>query len=129
VQQVKDNKANAPSAFSILLDDQDMLACFIDFPAIDHEHPFAPDCDRTLNAQNEDATSMQSLASKPNQHGRCQMSPTANLICHIPGPNQPFKTCMPDAMLNDIMQVCHLALNHVRTTRLRNSTALHFYHP
>jgi hypothetical protein len=41
------------------VDDQDMLECFLDFPAISPQHPFALD----------HATSNQSFASKPNQHG------------------------------------------------------------
>jgi hypothetical protein len=90
-----------------------MLECFLNFPAVDHEHPFALDCDCTANARNEEATSMQSLASKPNRHGQCKMSPTANLICCIPGPNQPFKTRTPDAALNDVMQFCHFGVTPV----------------
>jgi hypothetical protein len=116
------------SAFSILLDDQDVLECFLIYPAVDVDHPFALDFDTIAQAQNEDATLLQSLASKPN-FGRLQMSEDANLICYIPGPNQPFKVCIPDALLNDIIHFYHLALNHTGITCLHDTITLHFSHP
>jgi hypothetical protein len=89
-QTVANNKeSNAPSALSILVDDQDMLECFLDFPAISPQHPFALD----------HATSNQSFASKPNQHGRFQMTPAANLMlrfwpCSSAIQNMPSRCCV-----------------------------------
>jgi hypothetical protein len=76
-------------------------------------------------AQNEDAALLQSLASKP-IFSRLQMTKDANLICYIPGPNQPFKVCIPDALLNDIIHFYHLTLNHIGMTHLFNTITLHF---
>ena len=46
-----------------------------------------------------------------------------NLIYYIPpGPDQPFKICIPDALLNYAIRLYHLALNHVGTTRLRDQS-------
>ena len=120
---------NAATAFSILCDDQDMLECFLNYPAVDEQHPFALDYDTIAQAQNEDAALLQSLASKPNQFGRFQMSDNANLICYIPGPDLPVKICIPDALLNTIIHFYHLALNHIGITRLRDTIAQHFIHP
>ena len=48
----------------------------------------------------------------------------------VPGPNEPFKTrAPPSAMTDDVIPFCHLALNHIGTTRLRNAIAFHFCHP
>jgi hypothetical protein len=57
------------------------------------------------------------------------MSENANLICYVPGPNLPFKMCIPDALLDTIIRFYHLVLNHIGMTRLRNAVAQHFYHP
>ena len=106
-----------------------MLECFLNYPAVDVQHPFALNYEYIAQAQDQDAVLIQSLASKPTQYGRYQMSPDANLICYLPGPDQPFKICIPDALLNDIIRFYHMALNHVGITRLTSTIATHFYHP
>ena len=55
----------------------------------------------------------------------------AYLLSIVPGPDQPFKICIPDALLNNnIIIFYHLALNHVEITRLTNTAiAMYFYHP
>ena len=95
-----------------------MLECFLNYPAVTEEHPFALDYQTIAEAQINDAALLQSLASKPNQFGRFLMNQEANIICYIPGPNQPFKICIPDAMLDNIIRFYYLALNHIGITRL-----------
>ena len=90
-----------------------MLECFLNYPAVTEEHPFALDYQTIAEAQINDAALLQSLASKPNQFGRFLMNQEANIICHIPGPNQPFKICIFDAMLDNIIRFYHLALNRL----------------
>jgi hypothetical protein len=124
-----DEDTFAASAFSILCDDDDMLQCFLNYPAVDAEHPFALDYDTIATAQNHDAAIQLSLASRPQSFGTLNMSEGVNIVCYIPGPDQPFKICIPDAMLNDVIRFYHLALNHIGITRLRDTIALHFYHP
>jgi transposase InsO family protein len=119
---------DADTSFSILCDDQDMMDCFLNYPDVDEQHPFALDYDTIAQAQNNDVALLQSLASKPTQFGRFQMSENANLICYIPGPNLPFKICIPDALLDTIIRFYHLVLNHIGMTRLRDTIAQHFYH-
>jgi hypothetical protein len=58
------------TSFSILCDDNDMLQCFLNYPAVNEEHPFALDYNTITQAQNQDAALLQSLASKPNSFGR-----------------------------------------------------------
>jgi hypothetical protein len=113
----------------LLIDDEDMLECFLNYPEVDEQHPFALDYETIAQAQNNNVASLQSLASKPTKFGRFQMSENANLICYIPGPNLPFKTCIPDALLDTVIRFYHLVLNHIGMTRLRDTIPQHFYHP
>jgi hypothetical protein len=101
-----------------------MLQCFLNCPGVSEEHPFALDCDAVATAQSQDAAVLLGLASRPQSFGRFEMSEGANIVCHAPGPDQPFKTCIPDAMLNDIIYFYHLALNHVGMSDF--ATPLHF---
>jgi hypothetical protein len=113
----------------VLIDDQDTLECFLNYPEVDEQHLFALDHETIAQAQNNDVALSQSLASKPTKFGRFQMSENANHVCHVPGPNLPFKMCIPDALLDAVVRFCHLALNHVGVTRPRDTIAQHFYHP
>jgi hypothetical protein len=60
---------DAATAFSILIDDQDMLECFLNRPDVDEEHHFALDYKTIVQAQNNDVALLQSLASKPTKFG------------------------------------------------------------
>ena len=118
------------NSISIPCDDNDTLECFLNHPAVTtEERPFAPDCKSVAEAQNHDAASLQSFASKPSSFSRFPMNQEANLICCAPGPNPPFKTRIPDAMTDNITRFCHLALNCKCMTLLCDTIALHFYHP
>jgi hypothetical protein len=132
IQQIKRHcqtmKMFAASAFSILCNDNDMLQCFSNHPAVSEDFPFALDCDAVATAQNQDAAVLLGLASQPQAFRRFEMSKEVNIVCYVPGPDQPFKMHIPDAMLNNIIHFCHLALNHIVMTRLCNAIALHFYH-
>jgi transposase InsO family protein len=119
----------AASAFSILTDDRDMLECFLNYPTVNEDHPFALAFEAIAKAQNEDNNLLQSLASNKTKFGRFQMNDKVNLICYIPDMNQPFKICIPDALVDTIIRFYHLALNHVGRTRLRDTISMHFYHP
>jgi hypothetical protein len=69
-----DEDTFAASAFFILFDDDDMLQCFLNNPAVDEEHPFALDYDAIAAAQNQDAAIQQGLASRPQLFGTHHMS-------------------------------------------------------
>jgi hypothetical protein len=113
----------------LLIDNQVMLECFLNCPEVDEQRPFALNYETVAQAQKTDVASLQSLASKPTKFGRLQMSENTNLICCVPGPNLPFKTCIPDALLDAVIRFSHLELNHIGMTRLRDAVAQHFYHP
>ena len=67
-----------------------MLECFLNYPAVTKKHPFVLDYQTIVEVQNNDATLLQSLASKPIQFGRFLMNQEANIICYIPGSKPTF---------------------------------------
>jgi len=61
---------NDAHAFSFLIDDTDILECFLNFPDVNPEHPFVLDCSIIVDAQNADATLSQLLQEQPDKHSR-----------------------------------------------------------
>lgn len=62
-----DDDTFTASEFLILLNDQDILKCFLNYPAVDTEHPFALDFDTITKAQNEDAALITTKPCKQNK--------------------------------------------------------------
>ena len=105
-----------------------MLECFLNFPDVDLEQPFLLDYAVLAAAQNQDATIQNNLATKPQEYRRLQLAINRQIVCKII-PDKPWKICIPDAMLDAIIQFYHLALNHIGMTRLRDTIGTHFHHP
>jgi hypothetical protein len=71
---------DAATAFSILIDNQDTLERFLNYPDVDEEHPFALDHKTIPQAQNNDVALLQSLASKPTKFGPNERKRKSHLL-------------------------------------------------
>lgn len=111
------------------LDDDDMLDCFLNWQEVDEMHPFPLDYGVIANAQAIDARLQQRLQDDPQHYVRNQLTETANVICHIRHNNEPWRICIPDALLQPTVQWYHQALNHLGMNRLHDTIRLHLYHP
>ena len=96
---------------------------FLDCPAVNEERPLALNCDAVARAQNQDAASLQSLAStatsKPNLFGGLAANEEASIVrcTQIPGLDEPFKTRAPNAATSDdVIHFHHHALNCIGMT-------------
>ena len=80
-------------------------------------------------AQTQDATLQQKLVTNPARYVLNQLAPNANVICYLPQPNAPWKICIPDSKLDEIIQWHHTHLGHPGIKRTSDTIALHYYHP
>jgi hypothetical protein len=103
----------AASAFPILMDDRAMLESCLNYPTVDEDNPFTLDFEAIAKMQNYNNDLLKSLASDKTKVGHFQMNDKVNLIYYIPNMKQPFKICIPDALVDTIICFYHLALNHV----------------
>jgi RNase H-like domain found in reverse transcriptase/Reverse transcriptase (RNA-dependent DNA polymerase)/Integrase zinc binding domain len=115
-------------AFSIL-DDQEMLECFLNFPDVDHAHPFVLDFEHIRNGQQQDLALLAFLQREPMKYANMLMANNVSLIVYIPEPGQPWKICIPSEQLDSIILFYHQALNHLGIRRTVESMKMHFYHP
>ena len=120
---------NNAHAFSFLIDDTDMLECFLNFPDVDPEHPFVLDCSVIADAQNNDAILLQLSQEQPDKCSRQLLDQNLSLICCTSEPNAPFKMCIPDASLDKMMHWYHQTMTHLGANRLAETVGLHFCHP
>ena len=50
------------------------------------------------------------------------------LITHVRAPNEPWKICITDAMLEPMVQWYHVVMSHIGMQRPNATMQLHFYH-
>jgi Integrase zinc binding domain len=122
------NEAEDSTAFTIAMDDESMLECFLNLPDLDIGNTHPLDYLALSAAQQQDEVLQQNLVDKPNQFARLQMDPNVHLICYMVRPNEPWKICIPDASLHAMVTWYHQVLNHTGITRLNDTISLHFYH-
>jgi RNase H-like domain found in reverse transcriptase/Integrase zinc binding domain len=119
----------AAYAFTTQVDDDELLECFLNFPVLELDKPFPLDYNHFAAAQAADNDLQQLLFQQPNRYFPPQLAPEMSLVVYPSKPNDPWKICLPTAMLQDVIKLYHLSLNHVGMTRLHDSMALYFYHP
>ena len=116
-------------SFSVATDDDALLQCLLNFPEVDDDQsPHPLDFQVLATAQNTDEHLQQKLVDDPTHYARMLMAENVQLICYVPPNNQPWKICVPDALIDHMIEWYHVILNHVGITRLQQTMALHFYH-
>jgi Integrase zinc binding domain len=115
--------------FTIQVDDDELLECFQNFPVLELDEPFPLDYNHIAAAQAADNYLQQLLIHQPDCYFPQQLAPETSLVVYQSKPNDPWKICIPTVMLQDVIKLYHLSLNHVGMTRLHDSMALYFYHP
>jgi hypothetical protein len=110
----------ADSMFSIELDDPALLDCFLNHPPMEDIPSFPLDCRETQQRQFADGDLNALGQEKPCHFLAIDMGDNARLICH---------QLLPASMIDDLVNLCHVALNHIGMTRLHEMIATHFHHP
>ena len=124
----KSNPDYVPDSFSICLDDDEMLDCFLNHPDVGPANPFPVDFKTIEDAQNRDAELQHNLQQQPTKFVRQAMADNTNLICYISQPNGPWRICIPNELLQHTVAWYHRILGHIGTTRLQATINQHFWH-
>jgi transposase InsO family protein len=114
--------------FSVATDDDDMLQCFLNFPEIEDDEVHPLDFQALAAAQEQDAVLQNKIINDQTHFMRILMDNNVNLICYVNQPNQPWKICIPDALMGNMIKWYHEILTHVGITRLYETMSTHFYH-
>ena len=122
----------APSAafsgYSMAMDNPSLIDCFVNLPPLG-DVPVPLSFEACAAAQAQDATLQQKLVTDPARYVQNQLAPNANVICYLSQPNAPWKICIPDSKLDEIIQWHHTHLGHPGIKRTSDTIALHYYHP
>jgi transposase InsO family protein len=115
--------------FSILVDDEELLECLLSLPEVTPEQPFALNFEQIANAQQAQEGLLQKITNDPTHYtqGTYGLSNT-ELMLYRASPEDSPKVCIPDSMLDTIVNFYHQAMVHTGTTRLYQSIAQHFVH-
>ena len=122
----------APSAvfsgYSMAMDNPSLVDCFVNLPPLG-EVPVPLSFEACAAAQAQDATLQQKLVTDPTRYVQNQLAPNANVICYLSQPTAPWKICIPDSKLDEIIQWHHTHLGHLGIKHTNDTVALHYYHP
>ena len=78
---VDDNRLDNNDVFSFTTTiDEEVLECFLNFPDVDHEHPFALDYSSIANAQKNDPLLMSKLRTNHMQYGEAEIGNKQTMI-------------------------------------------------
>ena len=117
------------SAFSILLDEDALLECFINFPSMAPYETSPLDLPQLAAAQLNDAALVQDRQLQPQRYLMMPFASNANVVCYRDDLQQPWRIVIPSADLDRLIQWYHMVLNHCGITRTCDTIALHFHHP
>jgi hypothetical protein len=112
---------------SLILDDDQLLQCFLNYPDVDVQHPFMVNFQTIAAGQAADPHLQAMLQEQPTRYARHIMADNTQLIVYV-RQGQPWRICIPEAQLNDLVAWYHEVLNHLGITRLCETIEQHFYH-
>jgi hypothetical protein len=122
--------ATVNSSFHSLLDEPQLMDCFLLHPTFDDENRYPLDYRTLRDYQLLDQHLLAAVATQPKWIMK-QMSPNLELVCHSASSGvaaDDWKIAIPDGMLDKLINWYHLSLTHVGMTRLKETMGTHFYH-
>jgi hypothetical protein len=116
-------KSESTNNFSFILDDDELLECFLNLPdAVDL--PFALDKQQISQRQQNKPALWQQQMAHPLQYPK-QHFGNIRVLSFQPAASFPWKICIPTQQLEDVINWFHFALNHCGLHWL----ITHLYHP
>ena len=109
------------------MDNPSLIDCFVNLPPLG-DVPVPLSFEACAAAHAQDATLQQKLVTDPARYVQNQLAPNANVICYLSQPNAPWKICIPDSKLDDIIQWHPTHLGHLGIKQTSDTIALHYYH-
>ena len=116
------------SGYSMAMDNPSLVDCFVNLPPLG-DVPVPLSFKACTAEQAQDATLQQKLVTVLARYVQNQLAPNANVICYLSQPNAPWKICIPDSKLDEIIQWHHTHLGHPGIKCTSDTIALHYYHP
>jgi hypothetical protein len=117
------------NAFVIEMDDPALLECFLNHPSSEEIPHFPLEHQETQQRQFADAELIALRQEKPHQFPVIGMGNNVHLVCHQRLPTEAWKTAVPTGVIGDLINWCHITLNHIGMTRLRETIATQFHCP
>ena len=116
------------SSYSMAKNNPSLVDCFVNLPPLG-DVPVPLSFEACATAQAQDVTLQQKLVTDPAWYVQNQLAPNANMICYLPQLNAPWKICIPDSKLDEIIQWHHTHLGHPGIKCTSDMITLHYYHP
>jgi hypothetical protein len=103
---------SADTNFSIAIDDDDLLDCFVNLPDSESK-PFVLDYKVIKDAQDRDAFLQAIQSQTPDSYPEQLLAPEVHLICYIAKPDSPWKIYLPGELMDNSIHWYDLALGHI----------------
>jgi hypothetical protein len=109
--------------------DQETMECFLSFPIVDNEHPFALDYSTIASTQKNDPLLMSKLETHHMQYGAADIGNKETMVVFRKRPEEQARICLPDVLLESTVSFCHQVLGHAGSSRVSETMTAHFYNP
>ena len=126
IQHDVDPKYNT-EVFSIELDRESLLKCFLHHPHLPDKIVFSLDYPLLCSQQLQDITLLQQQQNNPNKYPTINLDGT-DLICYVTTRGEPWHIVILETLLDSIISWYHQILSHIGMTRLYNTISVHFCH-
>jgi hypothetical protein len=126
--QLEDEVDQGHYSFSILMDDMEIAECFLNFPEVDNEHPFALDYATIADAQQHDAQLQHKVQHEPAKYSLADIGDGKFMIVFKAQPDDQARICIPDSMLETMVSFYHQVLGHAGSSRIYQTMTKHFKH-
>ena len=119
---------NQPEHFSFEIDEPKTAEIFVHQPVPQQQIQYPLDFPTIQRNQFNDFPLQQARQIQPNIYPIKQIHNTL-IIGYQPTPNEPFRTVIPDIMLQQFIQWYHYILSHPGINNLYHTININFYHP
>ena len=124
----KSPTSTSTSTFSIELDDEPLLTCFLNHPILTDNIQYPLDYHLIHDRQLLDIQLILNQQTHPLKFPSIIFHDIF-LICFVKNPGDTWRIAIPTSLLDPIINWYHQMLAHVGMTRLNATIATHFYHP
>jgi len=123
-----DMSQQTSQTFSII-DEPELLQCYLNLPDVDHEHPFALDYATIAAKQLTDDRIQALLITKPQSYAPTPLSEgSPDVVCYHQSADK-LRICIPDSMVEEVVRFYHAALVHPGRSRMLSSIQQHLENP
>jgi hypothetical protein len=90
--------------------------------------PYVLDYQTIAQAQAGDAQLQLLQQRQPNKFQLQLLAPNTSVLVYLAEPNEPWKICLPDALLPQAIRWYHYVLSHIGQSCLYDTMSMMYYH-